>query len=198
MKVKCIVSQSHIKDNSILLVHLNVLLTRQQMTSISDAHEMGNFSKPAGPLQKHNKSGFMKMKIDRVTLQKVFTMLLYQVIYFIYLKVLPRGENREVTKMLKLLQMAYREILTEAANGERTMLLGKKPDVPSNWCSVKTYHTRINRYNWYMRWPYYELLHQFGRSQEFPLETTLVFETSWICYKKFSMLQVANKFGALF
>ena len=42
-----------------------------------------------------------------------------------WLQALPRGENRELTKMLRLLQMAYREILTEAADGERTTLLGK-------------------------------------------------------------------------
>ena len=42
---------------------------------------------------------------------------------------LPRGENRELTKMLKLLQMAYREILTEAMDGERTTLLGKHASI---------------------------------------------------------------------
>ena len=41
------------------------------------------------------------------------------------LKALPRNESHEVTKMLKLLQMAYKQISQESKEGERTMLLGK-------------------------------------------------------------------------
>ena len=39
-------------------------------------------------------------------------------------KELPRIESREVMKMLKLLQMAYKEIFREAIEGEKTYMLG--------------------------------------------------------------------------
>ena len=39
-------------------------------------------------------------------------------------KQLPKIETREVMKMLRLLQMAYKEISHEAKEGERTIMLG--------------------------------------------------------------------------
>ena len=41
-------------------------------------------------------------------------------------KELPRIESREVMKMLKLLQMAYKEIFREAIEGEKTYMLGTR------------------------------------------------------------------------
>lgn len=41
------------------------------------------------------------------------------------LKMLPRSENREVMKMLKLLQKAYDQISHESKEGEKSMLIGK-------------------------------------------------------------------------
>ena len=41
------------------------------------------------------------------------------------LKALPRNESREVMKMLRLLQTAYKEISHESKEGERTMLIGR-------------------------------------------------------------------------
>ena len=38
------------------------------------------------------------------------------------LKQLPRNENREVMKMLKLLQIAYKEIARESRDGDSSML----------------------------------------------------------------------------
>ena len=42
------------------------------------------------------------------------------------LRALPRAENKEVMKMLKLLQMAYKEISKESREGEKTMMLGMR------------------------------------------------------------------------
>ena len=41
------------------------------------------------------------------------------------LKALPKAESREVMKMLKLLQTAYKQISREARDGDKPMLLGK-------------------------------------------------------------------------
>ena len=42
------------------------------------------------------------------------------------LKKLPRNESKSVTKMLKLLQLAYKEILTEYKDGEKNLLMSKE------------------------------------------------------------------------
>ena len=41
------------------------------------------------------------------------------------MKTLPKLENKEMMRMLKLLQMAYDEISRESREGEKTVMLGK-------------------------------------------------------------------------
>ena len=42
------------------------------------------------------------------------------------MKTLPKLENKEMMRMLKLLQMAYDEISRESREGEKTVMLGKR------------------------------------------------------------------------